>query len=140
MNKIATRVNKILTSLKEHVANTNKENTNQVQLSPEKSAVYNVELVEQENFLKFHQDVANGVSVIVNVCHCSAALDSRVTLRKHDVKFKDTPFECGCGKQFNLPVPLNQNLHEDDAWLPASLRGGVLDYMHQSSTSGPSPD
>ena len=130
----------MLTSLKEHVANTNKENTNEVQLSPEKFAAYTIELVEQENFLKFHQDISNGVSTIVNVCHCSAALDSRAPLRKHNVKFKDAPFGCDCGKQCNLPAPLNQNLQEDDAWLSALLRDGVLGYMCQSSNSGPSPD
>ena len=114
MNKAASRVNKLLTALKEHVANINKENDNEVQLSPDKSAAYNIELEEQEKFLKHHKDVANGINTIVNVCHCSAVSDSRVTLSKHNVKFKEVPFECDCGKQFNLPVPLNQNLQEED--------------------------
>ena len=120
MNKAATRVSKVLMSLKEHVANANKESTHEAQLSPEKTAAYNAELAEQEIFLKFHQDIANGVSAIVNMCHCSASLDSRVTLRKHNVKFKYTLFACDCGKQFNFLVPLNQNLQEDDVWLPES--------------------
>ena len=131
MNKVATRVNKVLTSFQEHVSKTHKESTHEVKLPPEKTVAYNVELAEQENFLKFHLDIADGVIVIVNACHCYAALDSRETLRKHNFQFKETPFTCDCGKQFNLPVPLNQNLQEDDVWLPELLTNGVLDYTHQ---------
>ena len=75
MNKVATRVHKILTALKEHVASVNKENINEVQLYPDKSAAYNLELEEQETFLEHHQDIANGISVIVKICNCSAASD-----------------------------------------------------------------
>ena len=69
-----------------------------MQLSTDKSAVYNIELEEQEKFLKHHHDVANDIIVVVNFFHCSAALDSRVTLIKHNVNFKDVLFECDCGK------------------------------------------
>ena len=137
MNKVETRVNKLLTALKECVANANKENMNEVQLSPDKSTAYNIELEEQEKFLKHHQDIANSMDAIVNVCYCSAASDSRVTLSKHDVKFNEAPFQCDCGKHFNLPVHINQSLQEEDLWLPELLRNGVLDYMCQSSNSGP---
>ena len=92
-NEAASRVIKVFTVLKEHVANTCKENTNEVQLSLDESAAYNIELVKQEKFLKCHYDIANGISAIVNVCHCSAASDSKVTLSKHNVNFKEVPFE-----------------------------------------------
>ena len=98
MNKVAIRLNKTLTALKENVASVNKENTNEVQLCPDKSAVNNLELKEQETTLKHHQDIANGINTIVNVCNSSAASDWRVTLSKHNVKFKGLPFECDCCK------------------------------------------
>ena len=53
MSEVAARVNKVLTSFKEHVSKTPKESTHEVQLSSEKTAAYSVELAEQKNFLKF---------------------------------------------------------------------------------------
>ena len=56
------------------------------------------------------------------------------------MRFADIPFKCDCGSDFELPVPLEQHLKEENVWLPDLLSQGILDYFSQSTNSCPSPD
>ena len=75
------------------------------------------EVLEQEDFLNFHENLAAGYYVINDDCNCLTASTSRENLVKYNVHFNEVPFTCGCGLNFHLPVPLNQDLQEDDVSL-----------------------
>ena len=49
-------------------------------------------------------------------------------------------FKCDCGLEFDFPVPLEQRLQEENAWLPELFPHRSLDYLHRSTKSCPSPD
>ena len=50
------------------------------------------------------------------------------------------PFTCECDLEFNIPVPLNQALQEDEVSLGRLLLVSDLDYTFKLITSSPSPD
>ena len=65
------------------------------------------EVLEQEDFLNFHENLVAGNYVINDDCHCLTVSTSRENLVKHNAHFKEVSFTCDCDLDFHLPVPLN---------------------------------
>ena len=92
-----------------------------------------------KNFLHFHEKLAAGNVVDNGVCQCLRVTSSRANLAKHNVTIEEVSSNCDCGKAFNLPVPLDQVFQEKEVDLTHLLEIEVLDYVHQSTNSCPSP-
>ena len=144
MNLLASRLSKLRQSFKNHVMKNYKEGLvpkllSNVNLSTDCIELTKKKVLEQEDFLKFHENLAARHYVVNDDYHCLTVSTSRENLVKHNVHFKEVPFTCDCGLDFYLAVPLNQDLQEDDVSLANSLTAGVLDSMCQSTYSSPSP-
>ena len=143
-NPLEARLSKLLQSFKNHAMKNNKEvlapkllsNAN---LSTDCVELTKQEVLEQEVFHKFYENLASRNYVVNDDCHCLTVSMHRENLVKHNARFKEVPFTCGCGLDFHLPVPLNQDLQDDDASLTNLLTTGVLQCMHQSTYSSASP-
>ena len=130
MNRLVKCFNNVVLSSREHMPSINLEHAPKVQIAPAKTAVFNAELEEQESFLNFHLDVGTGESEIEEACHCSASINCREVLNKCNERCKDVPSKCDCGLEFDLPVPLEQHLQEENVWIPELLSHGSLDYLY----------
>ena len=73
------------------------------------------------------------------MCQCLRVPSARANLEKHDVKIEEVSSTCDCGKAFNLPVPLDKVFQMKEVDLTHLQEIEVLDYVHQSTKSCPSP-
>ena len=79
-----------------------------VQLSPECKELANMEVLEINEFLKFHEKIVSGNCVGSSECQCSRMSRARENLKKHEVKCEEVSCTCDCGQTLSLPTPLNQ--------------------------------
>ena len=76
-------------------------------------------------------------------CQCQLTARGREELERRQIPFVDTTFQCDCGSEITLPVPISPN---DESrfqvafLLQQALRYGALDYLFSSMHSRPSPE
>ena len=60
MNKLAQRLNNVVSSFRKHLENTNLESAEEAPFTAEQINAYNNEIEEQESFLDFHVGIGTG--------------------------------------------------------------------------------
>ena len=102
---------------------------------------YQLARQDKEDFVLFHKD-AQEMSLHVT-CQCQLTARGREELEHRQIPFVDTTFQCDCGSEITLPVPISPNdesRFQVALLLQQALRDGALDYLFASMHSRPSPE
>ena len=98
------------------------------------------EVVEKDDYLKFHEHLVAGKEVGYGECYCLRAPSAREKFATRNVKFKEVPFTCDCGASFDLPAPLSKVFKEKEVSLTRVLLIIDLDHTRQLATFSSSTD
>ena len=73
MFKLMQRLNKVVSSFRQQLVNTNLESIEEVLFTPEQTTAFDEELTDQEAFHDFHVSIGTGDSELDHAYHCSAS-------------------------------------------------------------------